>query len=86
MEVNFIEVSFQQVQTAHVETMFKSILLQLLIEWLTICKISDLLFYYKSNQPMHIILLKLQYNYYTSATCFMAHRKGAHNCTKQLTC
>jgi len=56
-------------------------------EWLTRYKISNLLFYYKSNQPMHIILLKSQYNYHRPSTaCFMTHHKGAHNCTKQLTC
>jgi len=89
MEGNIIEVSFHQVQTAHVEIMFTPILAAvsyLVHEWLTIHKISNLLFYYKSNQQMHTILSKSQYNYHTpSATYFMAHHKGAHNCTKQLT-
>jgi hypothetical protein len=56
MEVAIAEVSFHQVQTAHVETMFTPVLAansDLVHEWLTIYKISNLLFYYNSNERIH---------------------------------
>jgi len=56
-----MEVSFHQVQTAYVETMFTPLLAEtsyLVREWLTIYKISNLLFYYKTNTRLQTICLK----------------------------
>lgn len=77
MEVNTREVSFHQIQTVYVESVFTPVLAAtsyLVQEWLAIYTISNLLFYYNSNQLMHTFFSKSQWNYLTtSTTCFRTY-------------
>jgi hypothetical protein len=92
MEISITEVSFHQVQTAYLKIIFTPVLAAtsyLVGEWLTVYKISNLLFYYKSNQRMHTIFeitIKLPHTKCYMFQSIMAHHQGAHNCTKDLSC